>query len=76
MQRDTFIALLEANKLPWANVSAMPDLSNHPALNRINIETPGGGARVTKSPLRAHIKSGVVPDVGAQNEQLRQKFGG
>ncbi len=73
--REGLINLLETNKLPWANVSTMPDLSSHPALNRIDIETPGGIAQVTKSPLRDHIKSGVVPDTGAQNEALRKEFG-
>ena len=73
--RDALIARLEANKLPWANVSSLPDLSNHPALRRIEIDTPGGKAKVTASPLRDEIKQGAVPDVGEHTAQIRAEFG-
>jgi len=75
LTRAALIASLEANKLPWANVSTVPDLSSHPALRQIEIDTPGGKAKVTASPLRDDIKQGPVPDVGEHNEQLRAEFG-
>lgn len=74
LTRDELITLLENKKLPWANVSSVPDLSVHPALRQIEIDTPGGKAMVTASPLRDEIKQGPVPDVGEHNEQLRAEF--
>ena len=68
------IARLEGNKLPWANVSSVPDLSAHPALRRIEIDTPGGKVKVTASPLRDEIKQGAVPDMGEHTAQLRVEF--
>ncbi|MBV1863885.1 MAG: CoA transferase [Rhodobacteraceae bacterium] len=73
--RDALIALLETSKLPWANVSSLPDLSNHPALRRIEIDTPGGKAKVTASPLRDEIKQGAVPGMGEHTAQIRAEFG-
>mgnify|MGYP001029268964 FL=1 len=74
MTRAGLIDLLEENKLPWANVSSVPDLADHPALRQIEIDTPGGKAMVTASPLRDDIKQGPVPDVGEHNKQLRAEF--
>jgi len=74
LTRAELIALLEDKKLPWANVSSVPDLSVHPALRQIEIDTPGGKAMVTASPLRDDIKRGSVPDVGEHNNQLRAEF--
>lgn len=75
LTRAALIKRLEDNKLPWANVSSLPDLSAHPALRRIEIDTPGGKAKVTASPLRDEIKQGAVPDVGEHTGSLRAEFG-
>ncbi len=75
LTRVALIARLEENKLPWANVSSLPDLSAHPALRRIEIDTPHGKAKVTASPLRDMIKQGAVPDMGEHTGQLRAEFG-
>ena len=74
LTRAELIALLEDCKLPWANVSTVPDLASHPALRQIEIDTAGGKAQVTASPLRDEIKHGPVPDVGEHNTQLRAEF--
>ncbi|OUS05461.1 carnitine dehydratase [Rhodobacterales bacterium 52_120_T64] len=74
MTREQLIEKLKANKLPWANVSTVPDLSTHPALRRIEIETPGGKANVTASPLRDEIKSVNVPTSGEHTQQIRAEF--
>ena len=65
---------LEAQKLPWANVSTMPDLSNHPALQRIEIDTPNGPAKIAASPVRKEIKSLVLPKTGEHNAKIRAEF--
>jgi len=74
MTREQLIGRLDANKLPWANVSTLPDLSSHPALRRIEIDTPGGKANVTASPLRDEIKQGPVPASGEHTAQVRAEF--
>ncbi len=74
--RAGLISRLDANKLPWANVSTMPELSAHPALRRIEIELPGGRARIPASPLRDTLKPGPVPETGAQSKALRKEFAG
>ena len=75
LTRAELITLLEDSNHPLANVSSVPDLSAHPALRQIEIDTPGGKAMVTASPLRDDIKLGPVPDVGEHNKQLRAEFG-
>lgn len=74
LARQELIGRLEANKLPWANVSSVSDLSTHPALRRIEIDTPGGKAKVTASPLRDDIKQGAVPCLGQHTASIRVEF--
>jgi len=74
LTKTALIAQLEANNLPWATVSTLPDLSAHPALRRLEIQTPGGTANVAASPLRDHIKSAVVPRPNEHGERIRAEF--
>ena len=67
---------LDAWKLPWANVSTLPDLSAHPALRRIDISLEGDQtATLPASPVRDDIKSRRVPGTGEHTEVLRKEFG-
>lgn len=80
--KDTFSVLsraeaihrLEANRLAWSNVSTVADLSGHPALRRVEVETPGGAFAAVGSPVRREIRLGPVPALGAHTEQLRREF--
>lgn len=68
------IRRLEDNQLAWSNVSTVADLSAHPALRCMNVDTPGGAARCVSSPVRRRIKAGGVPELGADTEALRVEF--
>lgn len=75
MTRVRAIKLLEQNALAWSNVSTVTDLSNHPALHRITVETRGGAFAAVRSPVRGkHIKGGSVPALGAHTDLVRQEF--
>jgi crotonobetainyl-CoA:carnitine CoA-transferase CaiB-like acyl-CoA transferase len=74
LNRKELIGRLEDNKLAWSNVSTVADLSTHPALRRIAIETPGGTMRGVGSPLRRDIKGGPVPALGAHTKAIRREF--
>ena len=67
---------LDAWKLPWANVSTLPDLSVHPALRRIDVSLEGNQtATLPASPVRDDIKSHLVPSTGEHTDVLRKEFG-
>ncbi|QAY95501.1 carnitine dehydratase [Methylovirgula ligni] len=74
LTRSEAITRLEANGLAWSRVSTVADLSAHPALRRIPVETPGGEIRMVRSPVRQKIKIGAVPELGAQTEIVRREF--
>ncbi|MBB5751903.1 CaiB/BaiF CoA transferase family protein [Prosthecomicrobium pneumaticum] len=74
LTRAELIARLEANALAWSNVSTVADLSHHPALRRIAVETPGGTMQGVASPLRREIRGGAVPALGAHTAALRSEF--
>lgn len=74
MTRAQAIALLEENTLAWSNVSTVADLSGHPALRRIALETPGGVFNGVASPVRREIKGGPVPPLGAHTEEVKREF--
>jgi itaconate CoA-transferase len=65
---------LEANGLAWSNVSSLAELSAHPALRRMTVETPGGPIEAVASPLRRRIKGGPVPALGQHDGALRAEF--
>lgn len=75
LTRAEIIARLDVCKLPWANVSTLPDLSVHPALRRIDISLEGAQtATLPASPVRDDIKSPLVPAIGEHTEALRKEF--
>lgn len=74
LTRAELIARLEANALAWSNVSTVADLSVHPALRRIDVETPGGLMRGVASPVRREIRGGPVPALGAHTGAIRAEF--
>lgn len=70
------IGRLEGHQLAWSNVSTVADLSAHPALRRMPVETPGGTMQAVASPLRDDVKGGPVPALGAHTTAIRAEFGG
>jgi crotonobetainyl-CoA:carnitine CoA-transferase CaiB-like acyl-CoA transferase len=75
MTRAQAIEVLGQNALAWSNVSTVADLSRHPALRRITVDTPGGAFEAVRSPVRgAQVKGGTVPALGADGDRIRQEF--
>jgi len=74
LTRAEAIERLEANELAWARVSTVADLSRHPALGRVAVETPGGVFNAVASPVRRVIKGGPVPALGEHTEKVAREF--
>lgn len=72
--RAGMIRRLEDSRLAWSNVSTVADLSGHPALRRMDVQTPGGTVRCVSSPLRREVKAGGVPGLGVDTGALRAEF--
>lgn len=74
MTRAEAIARLEAASLAWSNVSTVADLSSHPALRRMSVDTPAGPFDGVASPVRREVKGGPVPALGEHSEHIRREF--
>ncbi|HEX6956803.1 MAG TPA: CaiB/BaiF CoA-transferase family protein [Ferrovibrio sp.] len=67
---------LEKAQIAWGRLSAVSDLPRHPALRRIDVSLPDG--TVIRMPCPAGrdsgFKTGPVPALGQQTEQIRAEF--
>jgi itaconate CoA-transferase len=73
--REQMVARLEGNQLAWAQVSSLADLSNHPALTRLEIDLGNGkSCSLPTSPMLATKQAGRVPGLGEQGEAIRREF--
>jgi crotonobetainyl-CoA:carnitine CoA-transferase CaiB-like acyl-CoA transferase len=71
------IARLDAAQIAWSRVSTLSDLSNHPALHRVNVELPDGTAAKMPHPAGRQVANyRRVPPLGADTERLRAEFAG
>ncbi len=76
--RAAVVALLEAADIAFGSVNSPADLSAHPQLRRVTVETPAGPIELVAPPVE---ERGVAPDLGsvpaldAQGAALRQEFG-
>jgi crotonobetainyl-CoA:carnitine CoA-transferase CaiB-like acyl-CoA transferase len=68
------IAKLEAEKIAWAKVSGLQDISAHPALRRIPVDVPGGRFQAVAPALHPHLDPGPVPALGQHTESIRREF--
>lgn len=68
------IERLEKARLAWARISSVEDLSNHPALRRLEVPVPGGAYRGVASPIRSGMKSGPVPALDEHGPLIRAEF--
>jgi itaconate CoA-transferase len=68
------IARLEAEKIAWAKVSGLAELSVHPALRRMDLELPGGPIRAVAPALHPRLKAGPVPGLGQHTQSIRREF--
>lgn len=73
------IARLEEARIAYAMVNTPLDLSTHPHLRRIAVETPGGTVGVPAPPAITEgreARYGPVPAIDAHGEAIRREFGG
>ena len=68
------ITRLEAEKIAWARVSTLQDLSRHPALRRMAVDIPGGDFQAVAPALHPHLKPGPVPALGQHTQSIRREF--
>ena len=65
--------------LPWAPYNSIADLSSHPDLRRIAVETDNGTVSVPAPPLYWHeapeFEPGAPPGLNAHGAALRREFG-
>lgn len=78
LTRDEAAARLKAAGTAYGFVNTLADLATHPALVRVEVETPAGTARIVAPPVL--IDGGVrplgaVPAVGEHSDRIRREFG-
>lgn len=77
LPRDRLIDKLGRARIAYGEVNGVDGLSTHPAFKRVEIQTPGGTARIPAPPvvfgerLRA---LGSVPSIGEHSAALRAEF--
>lgn len=77
LTRDEAAQRLEANRLAWAKISTVADLSSHPALRRLEIQLPDGRRiQAVAPPIPRVFTPGPVPALGQHTEAVRQEFAG
>ena len=79
IDRDELIARLRGAQIAFGEVNDVTDLSDHPALRRVEIDTPSGPARMVAPPARLNrtVRDlGPVPSAGEHSEAIRREFAG
>ncbi len=68
---------LEAANIAFAALNGVAELSDHPALRRMTVETPSGEVSLPAMPVRQNGETpspGAVPGPGQQTEAIRLEF--
>jgi itaconate CoA-transferase len=69
------IARLESHQIAWGRVSAVRDLSAHPALRRTVVSLPGGATvEMPRPPGRTGLPTKPIPELGADTDRIRAEF--
>ncbi|MFC6792902.1 CaiB/BaiF CoA transferase family protein [Methylobacterium komagatae] len=77
LTRDEAAARLKATGTAYGFVNTLADLATHPALIRVEVETPGGTARIVAPPvlIDGEVRTlGPVPTVGEHSDRIRAEF--
>jgi len=77
MDRDALITRLRESKIAFGQVNDVEKLSEHPALIRVEADTPGGRVSMVAPPARVderHFAPGPVPALGEHSEAIRAEF--
>ncbi|MCC6197020.1 MAG: CoA transferase [Burkholderiales bacterium] len=79
MSKAQFDATMDAAKLAHAAVNGVRQLSAHPQLRRLPVDTPHGTAKVVAPPAQVRNEPrtlGRVPALGEHTDAVRREFGG
>ena len=77
LTRDAAASRLKAAGTAYGFVNALADLATHPALVRVEVETPAGPARIVAPPvlIDGQVRAlGPVPDIGQHSARIREEF--
>ena len=78
MERGALVALLRESKIAFGQVNDVAGLSEHPALRRIEVGTPGGPVSMVSPPASIVAEDcplRPVPALGEHGETIRAEFG-
>jgi crotonobetainyl-CoA:carnitine CoA-transferase CaiB-like acyl-CoA transferase len=78
MTRGDAAAKLRAANTAYGFVNEVADLSHHPALRRVSVETPNGPVSIAAPPVIVSdgpVALGPVPGIGSHSEVIRAEFG-
>jgi itaconate CoA-transferase len=80
LTRDEAAARLRASNTAYGFVNDLAALSHHPALRRVPVALPGGGAAEIIAPAVIRVGEpldlGPVPAIGQNTAAIRAEFGG
>jgi crotonobetainyl-CoA:carnitine CoA-transferase CaiB-like acyl-CoA transferase len=79
MTRGDAAAKLRAANTAYGFVNEVADLSHHPALRRVSVDTPNGPVSIAAPPViisDGPVALGPVPAVGSHSEAIRAEFAG
>ncbi len=77
MDRDALMSRLRESKIAFGQVNDVENLSTHPALERVDVDTPGGPISMPAPPASADAKQHrlqPVPALGENSEAIRAEF--
>jgi crotonobetainyl-CoA:carnitine CoA-transferase CaiB-like acyl-CoA transferase len=77
LARDQARRRLDAGAIAYGFVNEVADLAKHPALRRIEVETPNGAVHYAAPPVRwaeGARAPGRVPAIGAHSARIRAEF--
>jgi itaconate CoA-transferase len=77
---EELVERLRAADVAFGRMNSVAELAAHPQLRLVDVETPGGTARLPASPVRLAgeraPRAGRVPGLGQHSERLRREFAG
>ncbi len=76
LSRDQIIERLVSAKVAFGALNTVADLTTHPQLRRVSVETPAGTVSMPSPPVRqSHNPTpGAVPSLGQHTDAIRKEF--
>ena len=77
MSREAAADKLLNARIAFGSLNSVADLSNHPQLERTEVDSPSGPVNLVSSPIafKDRVENyGAIPDLGEHNAKLREEF--